>query len=169
MTDETRVDRKARLASGLVEADDIKAFYSTSNRLRAMWGRLGETTLPLSEVSLDLLLTAKEEAQSVVDAAESGEDFIRTLMLGARDSGDPLLAPIVSKAGLFTGNYSAGLDTHDKHFTVEHRERDTVNVTAMLESLIRDGLLTVEQATVYRAAHTKHTEYDAVAFKSRGK
>lgn len=166
---ETRDERRERLASGLVASDDIKAFYSTANRLRSMWSRIASVTLPLTEVALDTLLTAKEEAQNVVDAANSGEDVIRALMLNARETSDALLVPIVGKDGLLTGNYSAGLDTHDKHFTVEHRERDTVNVAAMLEALVRDGLLTYEQATVYKTAHTKHTEYDAVAFKPRGR
>lgn len=168
MTDETRVDRKARLASGLVEADDIKAFLATANRLRSMWSRLEAITVPLSEVSLDYLLTAKEEAQNVADAADSGEKFIRTLMLDAREVSDPLLTPVIGKDGYPTGNFTVGLDTHPKHFTVEHKGRDTVNVEAMLTALIHDGLLTVEQVSVYKAAHTKRTEFDTVAFRSRG-
>lgn len=168
MTDETRVDRKARLVAGVVESDDLKAFYNTANRLRAMWGRLASVRLPLSEVSLDYLLTAKEEAQSVVDAAEVGEDIIRGLVLGARTASDPLLVPIVDKMGAPTGNFSLGLDTHPKQFTVEHKERATVKVDAMLAALVRDGLLTHEQATVYKDAHTTHTEFDTVAFRPRG-
>lgn len=164
---ETRVDRKERLASGVVESDDIKAFYATANRLRAMWGRIASVRLPLSEVALDTLLTAKEEAQQVVDAASSGEDIIRTLMLEARDVSDPLLVPIVSKDGSLTGNYAAGLDTHAKQFTVEHKQRATVKVDEMLTALVRDGLLTSEQASVYKAAHTTHTEFDTVAFRAR--
>lgn len=165
---ETRDDRKERLASGLVEADDIKAFYATANRLRSMWSRIASVRLPFTEVALDTLLTAKEEAQNVVDAAQSGEKVIRALMLNARDASDPLLVPIIGKDGYPTGNFSIGLDTHEKHFTVEHRERDTVDVDAMLTALVRDGLLTTEQVSVYKAAHSKHTEYDAVSFRARG-
>lgn len=165
---ETRVDRKARLVAGVVEAEDIKAFYSTANRLRAMWSRIASVRLPLGEVALDTLLTAKEEAQQVIDAAESGENVIRTLMLDAREASDPMLVPIVGKDGSLTGNYSAGLDTHEKHFTIEHKQRDTVNTAAMLAALVRDGLLTYEQAETYRGAYTKHTEFDTVGFRSRG-
>lgn len=166
---ESRVSRKSRLASGVVKADDVKAFYSTANRLRAMWGRISSVRLPLDEVSLDTLLTAKEEAQQVIDAAGSGEDIIRDLLLEARAASDPLLVPIVTDDGVFTGNYSVGLDTHPKNFTVEHRQRENVRVGEMLDAMIRDGLLTIHQAQTYRAAFTSVKPYDSIGFRPRKK
>lgn len=160
---ESRVDRLARIARGMTDANDAAAAFAFANRLRSAFvafTRLDEGA-PLTEPMLDALLTAKEATQVVADGTKVAEDIVKSFVAARAAAGDALYTPDDTTTTVYLG-----LPTFPKRFSVENREKDTVDAAGMVAAMVRDGLLTAAQGDTYLATFTKHTPYLAVAYKA---